>query len=54
MGIRENFHNSEQWICKNTKIKLSLGAKAVIIIVHIIMDIGPQEPLYHILKPQMR
>jgi hypothetical protein len=34
VGIRENVHCSGQRVYKNTKMKLSLGAKAIIIIVH--------------------
>lgn len=34
MGIRENVHCSGLRAYKNTKIKLGLGAKAIIIIVH--------------------
>jgi hypothetical protein len=40
----ENVHCSGQRVYENTKIKLSLGAKAIIII-SIIMDIGPQEDI---------
>jgi hypothetical protein len=32
VGIRENIHCSGQRVYENTKIKLSLGAKAIIIV----------------------